>query len=162
SGPFLAGPLCRAITSIAERHQVLRMQFGNVDGRPVVSVSPAADVPCVMDEAEGESVEARLLDARRRAAEEADPPFDLGSDLLFRARVIRIDAADHVLVVVVHHLVADGWSIGVLASEIATLYNAFSCDEPSPLPQPAIQYADFATWQREHLSGDRLKEQVSW
>ena len=88
--------------------------------------------------------------------------FDLSSGPLLRASLLRLSDDEHVFLVVMHHIISDGWSLGRLVQEIAALYDAFSGGRTSPLPELEIQYADFASWQREWLSGERLREQVSY
>src|SRR5262249_8933259 len=95
-------------------------------------------------------------------AEDASRPFDLASGPLVRARVLRLDEADHVLVLSQHHVNTDAWSNGVLAHEVSAGYEAFSNGLPSPLGELSIPYADFATWQREWLAGETLEKQLSY
>src|SRR5207302_9803099 len=90
----------------------------------------------------------REPEARRRARAEARRPFVLARGPLLRVTLLRLGAEDHVLVVVLHHIVSDGWSTGVLIEELTRLYTAFAEGRPSPLPELPVQYADFAAWQR--------------
>ncbi|HEY2940845.1 MAG TPA: amino acid adenylation domain-containing protein, partial [Vicinamibacteria bacterium] len=106
--------------------------------------------------------EDRAAALRRLMAEEARLPFDLARGHLFRARLLRLADEDHVLLATLHHIVADGWSLGVLVRELGALYTAFSRNEPSPLPHLPVQYADFAQWQRQWLSGERLQRQLAY
>jgi amino acid adenylation domain-containing protein len=98
----------------------------------------------------------------RRAAEEAARPFDLSEGPLFRAALLRLDAEEHVLLLGMHHIVSDGWSMGVLFGELSALYAAYRDGRESPLPELAVQYADYAVWQREHLAGEALDRQLSY
>src|SRR6185295_16371040 len=95
-------------------------------------------------------------ESRKLATAEAQLPFDLTRGPLLRAGLIRLGEVEHILLVTMHHIVSDGWSMGVLVHEFATLYTAFSSDRPSPLAELPIQYADYAQWQREWLSGEVL------
>src|SRR5262249_41162121 len=98
----------------------------------------------------------------RLAAEEVRRPFDLSEGPLLRVKLVRVSEQEHVVLMSMHHIVSDGWSMGVLVREVAALYEAFSQGEPSPLEDVAIQYADFAAWQRQWLSGEVLDEQMGY
>ncbi len=108
--------------------------------------------------AEGE----RGAAVRRRVGALAAAPFDLERGALFRAHLLRLSEDEHVAVVVMHHIVSDGWSMGVLIREIGALYTAYVQDQPSPLPELAVQYADYALWQRDWLQGEVLERQVAY
>src|SRR5262249_24180342 len=101
--------------------------------------------------------EPRALD---RIHEEAARPFDLASGPLIRAGLLRLGEQEHIAVVVLHHVISDGWSLGVLIREVSALYQAFHAGEGSPLPPPAIQYADYAAWQRAWLHGEVLQAEL--
>src|SRR5260370_19691652 len=94
--------------------------------------------------------------------EEAERPFDLTRPPLFRARLLRLSENEHVLLLVLHHIVTDAWSFGVLFKELAATYEAFAAGRPSPLPELTIQYADFAVWQRDWFSGEILDRQLAF
>ena len=100
--------------------------------------------------------------AERLCAEEAQRPFDLTRDLLLRARLFRLGAADHILLLTMHHIASDGWSLGLLLRELSALYGAFVEGKPSPLPELPLQYVDFAVWQREWLQGEALEKQLGY
>src|SRR6185369_4258945 len=102
----------------------------------------------------------REQEAAGIAAAEAREPFDLTRGPLLRARLLRLAIDEHVLLVTMHHIVSDGWSMGVLVREVSALYEAYCVGAESPLPELSIQYADFAVWQREWLSGAVLEEQL--
>src|SRR5262249_9537208 len=104
----------------------------------------------------------REAEARRIATAEARRPFDLQRGSLLRMTLLRLDEREHVLVTAVHHIVSDGWAIGVLVRELSALYHAFTAAEPSPLPELTVQYADFAAWQRRWLTGEVLAERLAW
>jgi amino acid adenylation domain-containing protein len=144
-----------ALGEIVRRHESLRTTFALVDGRPVQRVSPAVDlaVPLV------ETVESEL---RRLAAEEARRPFDLVVGPVLRAKLLRVGEEDHALLVTMHHIVADGWSIGVLLRELSAHYLALAERRSVGLPDLAVQYADFAVWQRQWLAGDELEARLAW
>src|SRR6185369_302527 len=104
----------------------------------------------------------RAAEAGRVARAEAQAPFDLATGPLVRARVLRLGVAEHVLLCTMHHIVSDGWSMGILIKELTSLYEAFAQGKSSPLPELTIQYADFAHWQREWLQGEVLERQLSY
>ena len=132
-----------------------------VDGEPVqviASVRIALDVVDLRDRLEAE----REDEARRLIREEAGRPFDLAQGPLFRNKLLRLGEDDHILLLAMHHIVSDGWSMGVLYQELTVLYRSFVKGEPSPLAELPIQYADFAAWQREWLQGEVLDTQLSY
>jgi amino acid adenylation domain-containing protein len=151
-----------ALSGVAARHESLRTVFGVADGEPVQVVLPAAPfvLPCTDLSALSEDERQAQADARVRAAAQA--PFDLERGPLFRAELVRLADDEHLLLVCMHHIVSDGWSLGVLFGEVASLYGAALRGEPCALARLPIQYADFAAWQREHLAGARLDQQVGW
>src|SRR5262249_2154840 len=104
----------------------------------------------------------REEEARRRSLEESQRPFDLSRQLPLRTMLLRLDEREHVLLIMLHHIVSDGWSLGVLVGELTLLYTAFGEGRPSPLPELRVQYADFAKWQRDWLQGDLLEQELSY
>src|SRR5262249_28249518 len=96
------------------------------------------------------------------AREEAGRPFDLSRGPLMRARLVKLGAEEHVLLLTMHHIASDGWSHGVFVRELNALYKAFTKNKPSPLPELEVQYADYAAWQREWLQGEELESQVGY
>ncbi|MDW8319310.1 MAG: condensation domain-containing protein, partial [Anaerolineae bacterium] len=160
--------LGRALNEVVRRHEVLRTVFQAEKGEPVQVILPELTLPLpVADltqvQTDGAGPEARLAAAAQLAAEEARQPFDLATGPLLRAKLLRLADDDHVLLFTMHHIVADGWSVGVLINEVAALYTAFVRGETaSPLPPLPIQYADFAAWQRRWLQGEALEAQLSY
>ena len=106
--------------------------------------------------------EQREAEVLRQAKEEAERGFDLGAGPLMRARLLRLSSDEHVLLITIHHIVFDGWSLRVLFRELSALYAAYSAGRESPLAELPIQYGDFAAWQRERMTGVRLSEQISY
>jgi hypothetical protein len=152
--------LDRALGEIVRRHEALRTTFGEVDGAPVQVIHPAEGWRMVrQDLSAGDAAEAEL---DRRIHAERLRGFDLAAGPLFRATLLCLAADDHALVMVVHHAVSDGWSSGLVQHELSALYTAFAADQASPLAPPAVQYADYAAWQRATVSGDALEAQVEW
>jgi amino acid adenylation domain-containing protein len=161
-GALDVAALEHALGEVVRRHEALRTRFPAVDGAPVQVISPFAGFTLPVEELAGLGERAREAVVRRRAAEDAAHPFDLAAGPPFRAALLRLDAEDHALLVCMHHLVSDGWSLGVLFGELSALYAARVRGEASPLPEPAVQYADYAAWQREHLRGEALDAQLAY
>ena len=152
----------RSLTEIIRRHESLRTTFSMIDGEAVQVIAPAAGqslaVVDLRDHPEGEREE----EARRLVREEARRPFDLAQGPLCRSQLVRLGEDDHVLVLTMHHIVSDGWSMGVFYGELSMLYGAFVKGEASPLAELSLQYADFAVWQREWLRGEVLDSQLTY
>ena len=148
--------LARALGEIVRRHESLRTAFALEEGRPVQIVRPPKPLTLPVVDLSSLDGEARTCEARRLVGEEVLRPFDLGEGELLRVKLLRFAEAEHVAVMTVHHIASDGWSMGILIRELATLYAAYAQGRPSPLPELEIQYADFAVWQREYLSGGVL------
>ncbi|XYI02585.1 amino acid adenylation domain-containing protein [Sorangium sp. So ce1128] len=162
TGPLDAPALRRSLDEIARRHESLRTSVVTAGGRPYQKVAPGAAAPLSFADlrAGGEPDPAGA--AARRAAEEARRPFDLAQGPLWRASLLQIADEAHVFVLVVHHVVWDGFSLRVFFRELAALYDAFRAGRPSPLPELPIQYTDFAAWQRAWLQGPPLEEQLAY
>ncbi|HEX7239520.1 MAG TPA: condensation domain-containing protein, partial [Longimicrobiaceae bacterium] len=133
-----------------------------VAGSPVQTVAPFGGFALPTEDLSGLGESDRAAIVARRAAEDAARPFDLRRGPLFRAALLRLDAEEHVLLLGMHHVVSDGWSMGVLLRELSALYAAYREGRPSPLPELAVQYADYAVWQREQLRGEALERQLGW
>jgi amino acid adenylation domain-containing protein len=162
AGALDADALARAITEVVRRHEALRTVFAEHDGEPFQVVRPAAEVPLPVVDLSNLADDARADAVRAAAAEDARTGFDLERGPLFRARLLRLAADEHVLLLAMHHAVSDGWSLGVLYREISALYGAFAEGRTSPLAELPLQYADHAAWERAHLSGDALEERLAF
>jgi amino acid adenylation domain-containing protein/FkbM family methyltransferase len=162
SGRLDAGALERALAEIARRHEALRTVFPALDGGPVQIVLPdlSPRLPAIdlsaLPAARGEAA-GRLL-----AEGELSRPFDLAGGPLIRKALVRLQEREHLLAIAVHHIVFDGWSVGVFRRELAALYDAFAAGHASPLPEPPLQYADFVAWQRQWISGETLQILLSY
>jgi aspartate racemase len=161
-GPLDVEALSRAFAAVEQRHEVLRAVFPMEGGRPVQGIgAPRREGLSAVDlEAMEERV--REGEVRRLLQEEAGRPFDLSLGPLVRRKVFRLGSEDHVLVVTIHHIVFDGWSSGIFWREVEALYEAYREGRASPLPELAIQYGDYAVWQRERLSGEVLEKEVAY
>ncbi|HEU4561892.1 MAG TPA: amino acid adenylation domain-containing protein, partial [Longimicrobium sp.] len=156
------GALERALGEIVRRHEALRTTFADVDGSPVQVITPFGGFVLPVEDLSDLSQADREAAVRRRAGEEAARPFDLSAGPLFRAALLRLGEEDHVLLPSMHHIVSDGWSLGVLSREFSTLYEAYREGRESPLPELGVQYADYAVWQREQLEGEVLDRRLSY
>ncbi|MDM7915576.1 MAG: amino acid adenylation domain-containing protein, partial [Candidatus Eisenbacteria bacterium] len=155
------GALERALGEVVRRHESLRTRYEEVAGGPVQHVDPPDAMPL---EVRSVAVsEGGREDAIRHAAEhEVALPFDLTGGRLLRASLLSFDAEDHALLLCLHHIASDGWSVGVLLRELDALYSAFAAGRPSPLSELPIQYGDYAAWQREWLQGKELERQLDF
>ena len=162
SGPLNVAALDQSVNEIIRRHEALRTTFSMLDGEPVQIIAPAKPFILPVTDLEPLPEGEREDEARRLVSEEAGRPFDLAQGPLFRGKLLRLGEDDHVLLFTMHHIVSDGWSMGVLYRELSVLYEAFSRSQPSPLPELAIQYADYAVWQRLWLTGELLETQLSY
>jgi hypothetical protein len=162
SGALRVEVLERTLSEVVRRHEVLRTTFEQVDGRPVQVVHEHEPLRLEVEDLRAPGREGAEAEAERLTAEEARTPFDLSAGPLLRARLLRLAEEEHVLAVTMHHIVSDGWSMGVLVKEVAALYVAYESGEESPLPELAVQYADYAAWQREHLAGETLERQLAY
>lgn len=162
-GPLKVAALQRSLNEILRRHEVLQTAFTVMDGQPMQVIVPGAAVDLPIIDIGNRSFstddESAVLGL---ACEQAQRSFDLSQGPLLRASLLRIDQENHILFLVIHHIVADGWSIGVLVQELSALYSAFATNKSSPLPDPPIQYADFAVWQRQRMQGELLEKHLSY
>jgi amino acid adenylation domain-containing protein len=161
-GRLDAGALERALREVVRRHESLRTTFAAVNGRPVQRISADGGVRLEREDLSALSTEELEREMLARVQRLGQCRFRLDEGPLLRAVLLRMGADDHVLVLVVHHIVSDGWSLTVLFRELAAVYGAHLRGEASPLPPPALQYADWAAWQRTHLSGGRLQALLGW
>jgi non-ribosomal peptide synthetase component F len=171
TGELNVAALEQSLGEIIRRHEALRTTFSAVDGQPIqaircfatrFAIAPEIDLRLpVVDLREIAETE-REKEVQRLATQEAQQPFDLTTEPLLRVKLLRLDEAEHVLLLTMHHIVSDGWSLGVLMRELAVLYEAFSTGKPASLPELPIQYADFALWQREWLQREVLESQLAY
>jgi amino acid adenylation domain-containing protein/non-ribosomal peptide synthase protein (TIGR01720 family) len=161
-GPLRAEVLARALEEVAARHEVLRATLHEVDGRPVQRVAESLRFNLAPDDLSALSPEAREAEVHARIRADGGVPFDLARGPLLRARLLRLAEGEHVLVLVMHHLVTDGWSSSVFFRELSALYTALLDGRESPLPPLAIQYADYAAWQRAQMTGEALERSLAY
>jgi amino acid adenylation domain-containing protein/non-ribosomal peptide synthase protein (TIGR01720 family) len=152
----------RCLNEIVRRHESLRTTFSMVNGQPVQVVGHPGPVPLPVTDLSALPSADREVEARRLVDEEARRPFDLAKGPLLRCGVLRLGATDHLFLVTMHHIVSDGWSMGVFARELGELYAAFVVGRPCPLRELPVQYSDYAVWQRKRLVGELLEQQLQY
>ncbi|MEM9905081.1 MAG: SDR family NAD(P)-dependent oxidoreductase [Cyanobacteria bacterium P01_D01_bin.44] len=154
--------LKQSLDEIVRRHEVLRTTFHVIDGQPVQVIAPSLNLKLsVINLCELPKV-ARDTEVQRLVREEAQKPFDLTQGPLLRVTLLKIDNNEDAVLITTHHIVWDGWSIGILMGELVALYKAFYKGLASPLPELPLQYADFAVWQRNWLQGEVLEEKLNY
>jgi amino acid adenylation domain-containing protein len=153
-GTLRAAALQQSFGEVVRRHDSLRTKFISEDGQPVQRVLTERGFPFTLTDLSGLPPKSRHACANRLTQLEARRGFDLASDPLLRVTVLRLDEQEHWILLTLHHITADGWSLGVLIREVSNLFATFSAGQPSILPELRIQYADFAHWQRERLKSE--------
>ena len=162
TGRLQVAALAGALSAIVARHEALRTRFVTVEGRPAQAI--AAELPLALPLSDLSALPSgvREGEARQLAQEAARQPFDLEAGSLLRVRLLRLGAEEHVALLCLHHIVADGWSMGILVRELGVLYAAVAEGRPAFLPPLPVQYPDFAVWQRAWLSGEVLAAELKW
>lgn len=155
-GPLDPAIMQRSLDALVARHEALRTSFRAERGLARAEIAPSLTIPLPIEQIRDEA------EAAEWGRREAGAPFDLARAPLLRARLLRFDEAHHVLLVTMHHIVTDGWSFAVLLRELSAVYGAYRRGEPSPLAELPIQYADYAAWQRQWISGDRLERLLAY
>ncbi|MEH1934496.1 MAG: condensation domain-containing protein [Nostoc sp.] len=158
TGELNTAILEQSLNEVVGRHEPLRTSFSAVEGRPIQAIAPTLKITLPVIDLPGATVESAL----GIATELAQQPFDLSQAPLLRAKLLRLTEQEHMLLLVMHHIISDGWSIGILIRELAEIYEAFSHGLPSSLPELSIQYADFAYWQKQWLQKEVLESQVNY
>jgi natural product biosynthesis luciferase-like monooxygenase protein/FkbM family methyltransferase len=154
--------LQRSFNEIIRRHESLRTTFTTLEGRPAQSIAPELTLPFPLIDMRKLPGPEREAETRRQVLAEAQRPFDLTSGPLVRTALLWLDEDSFVLLLTMHHIISDGWSIGLIMEEISHLYTSFLAGQPSSLPELPIQYADFAIWQRQWLQGDVLEQLLAY
>ena len=151
-----------SIHDLTLRHEALRTRFVAHDGHPLQVIDEHVDLPFEVTDLSGVAGPDRDLEIQAAIDQEAGTPFDLSVGPLIRTRLVNLGGGEHLLLLTVHHIVCDGWSAGLLARDIAALYQARLTGEPADLPELPVQYPDFAAWQNERLQGEMLERQLSY
>ena len=162
TGPLVEEALCNALDAIVARHEVIRTTYSASEGGPVQVIHSSRPIDWAKIDLSTLAEERRDVDAQAYVVQEARRPFDLSSDLMLRARFLRLGPDDHILLLVMHHIATDGWSTDLLLHEFSVLYNAQAHSEEPKLPELTIRYADYALWQREILQGSILERDLAY
>lgn len=152
----------RSLNEIVRRHEILRTTFTSVEGEPVQQIVSSCTLPLKEIDLESLPESKREEELQQLIQLEAWQPFDLSREPLLRVSLVKLAPGDRVLLLTMHHIISDAWSIEVFVREAAILYEAFAAEKPSPLPELPIQYADFALWQRQWLQGKVLETQLNY
>jgi amino acid adenylation domain-containing protein len=162
TGTLAITPLAQSFGEIVRRHEALRTTFALVRGEPVQEIAPPEPPPLPVVDLRSLPGVRRGREAERLVGEGARRPFDLSRGPLLRTALLALDATEHILLVTMHHIVSDGWSIGIFVRELGALYAAFVAGRPSPFSALTIQYADFSYWQRQWLVGEALNAELAY
>jgi amino acid adenylation domain-containing protein/non-ribosomal peptide synthase protein (TIGR01720 family) len=162
AGTLNQAALQQSLQEIIARHEALRTNFIAVDGQPTQIIQTQTNWKVSVVDLQHLSRDEQEITAQQLAQQQATQPFELATQALVSAKLIVLSETEHIFLVCMHHIVSDGWSMGVFVQELASLYNAYSQGQPTPLTPLPIQYADFALWQRDWLQGDVLQSQLDY
>jgi amino acid adenylation domain-containing protein len=154
--------MTRTINELVRRHEPLRTNFLNIDGRPFQVIKPFLNIKLPIIDLSHLSPKEREKQAQHIATREAEWHFDLTEDPLIRTTLLKLEDENFILLIVIHHIVVDGWSMELFESEMTKIYLAFAANQPAPLPELPIQYADFAVWQRNQVENELREKQVAY
>ncbi|MDJ0658849.1 MAG: amino acid adenylation domain-containing protein [Crocosphaera sp.] len=152
----------KSLNEIVRRHEILRTTFQTDKGQPIQVINSQLNIPIIKQELTSGSVREKETVIKQIAIKEAETPFNLQQGPLLRMKLLVLEDNNFILMFTLHHIIFDVWSSGIIINELSTLYNAFSKNKPSPLPDLSIQYADFAYWQHQWLQGDILQQELSY
>jgi amino acid adenylation domain-containing protein len=161
-GPLSVAAMGRALNEIVRRHESLRTTIKQIESEPVQIIHSPKHFPLLKIDLQSVPASQRETEAQLLITRGARQTLNLEEGPLFRATLLVLSEQEHILLLVMHHIISDGWSIGILVRELIELYSAFAAGRPSMLPELPVQYVDFAAWQREWLQGDVLDRQVSY
>jgi amino acid adenylation domain-containing protein len=161
-GELNIGALQRTVDEITRRHEVLRTRFETLDGKPFQAIVPPRAAVLAQVDLSGSPEQQQWARVQQWIDEDSRRPFDLEAGPLLRVKLLRLGPEDHVALFTIHHIIADGGSLALLVHEVATLYEAFSTNKQSPLPELKVQYADYAVWQRDYLNDGVLEKQLDY
>ncbi|MBD2360526.1 TauD/TfdA family dioxygenase [Anabaena minutissima FACHB-250] len=154
--------LKNSFNAVVERHEILRTSFVAVEGKPTQVIVPNLELSLPIVDLQALEASEQATQVQKLATEEELTPFDLSCCPLVRVKLLRLSQTEQILLLTMHHIISDGWSMGVLVQELATLYEAFCTGKTNPLPPLPIQYADFAVWQKQWLQGEVLEAQLTY
>ncbi|HHE54764.1 MAG TPA: non-ribosomal peptide synthetase, partial [Caldithrix abyssi] len=152
--------LKEALTTITKRHEILRTTFSTINGTPIQIVSNNSNVSLSFVDISTLAPQVRQQELEQILLNENAKPFDLNKGPLWKVKVIKLSENEHVLYLLMHHIISDGWSVGVFVNEFSQLYNSYIQGSANPLPPLKIQYADFAVWQKKKLESEIKEKQL--
>lgn len=161
-GVLNATILEQSLNEIINRHEILRTTYSSLNGQPIQVIHSTFPIKLLVVNLQGLSPDDRESQVRQLILEEAQRPFDLVQGPLLRTTLLQLSSEEHIFLLNLHHILGDDWSLNLLFEELSVLYQAFSTGNPSPLPDLAIQYADFAAWQRQWLQGEILDNKLAY
>jgi hypothetical protein len=162
SGQLNIAALQSSINAIIQRHEALRTNFTTQEGQPVQVIASTLNCQLQVVNLLHLRESDREIEAQRLVNEQANRPFNLEREPLLRGTVLQLGETEYVLLLTMHHIISDGWSLGVFVKELTQLYKAFCTGAPPSLPELPVQYADFAVWQRQWLQGEILETQLDY
>ena len=162
TGKLRVEALEASLNQLVQRHEVLRTRFKSVQGKPQPEILPGLALTIHKIDLTPSSAEQQAEQLRTLALQEAQQPFNLSEGPLFRVKLLKLSESEHIILFTLHHIISDGWSVGILIREVVVLYEAFIARKPSPLPPLQLQYADFAAWQRQWLQNEVLEVQLNY
>ncbi|HEY9811291.1 MAG TPA: amino acid adenylation domain-containing protein, partial [Halomicronema sp.] len=162
TGPLNITALQQTLNEIIRRHETLRTTFVMQNGQLLQAIHPHLTLPLPIINLQNIPATQQQKQAQKIATKEAQKPFDLATDPLFKTTLLQLSQSQFILLLNLHHIVADGWSIGVLIREFTTLYTTYQKNQPSTLPELPLQYADFSEWQHQYLQGEILETQLTY
>lgn len=152
----------KALTEIVRRHEVLRTNFVAEDGQPVQVIEAHRALPLTVVDLSSWLDGTGEEELQRQLQEEARRPFDLARDQLLRALLIRVSPSEHTLMLTMHHIISDGWSVGIFFKEFTALYSGLCANTPVELPELPIQYGDYVLWEREQMQGGAVDQPLAY
>ncbi|BAY65337.1 peptide synthetase [Calothrix brevissima NIES-22] len=161
-GKLNLAALQQSFQEIINRHEALRTSFQTVDGQPIQIIAPSLDFAISIISLDECSLWEQEKQIRHLTTQAAQQPFDLTKSPLLRVTLVQLHPEEYIILLTIHHIVSDAWSMGILVEEFVALYSAFCQGKPSPIAKLPIQYADFAVWQRQWLQGERLQTQINY
>ncbi len=161
-GPLNQNALEKSLQEVVNRHESLRTRFVTMNNEPAQVIEEHVEIRLSSQDLSYLPKEKREIEVQKAARSEAQKPFDLHRAPLLRGTLVKMDDQEHILVLTMHHIIADGWSLGVILRELSLLYDGFDSGQPISLPELPIQYADYSMWQRERFAGPVLEQQLEY
>lgn len=162
AGSLDRNALKKSLNEIVRRHETLRTTFATIDRQPVQRIAASLEIEIPLVDLSSVPPEKKDKELELFIRTEVRQPFNLETGPLLRAYLVRLHEQEHVLFAILHHIISDGWSVGLFITEMVPLYEAFLAGQPSPLPEPPVQYVDFAAWQNSWLQGPVLDQQIAY